>query len=136
MQGEEGLKGAPPPPPGSDSSRGMPGGFPGFAGFGGVPQGATFTNFGPGGMRFGGSNTGFNFKPSAADDIFRQFFSSFGGGGFGDDENFGGIGGFGGGRPRYVAQSSNVNLTHEQCQKRTSVCPAPASVNAGGSLFG
>ncbi|CAO3613742.1 unnamed protein product [Cunninghamella blakesleeana] len=111
--GEEGLKGG-------GSSGGGPsgfssaGGFPG-GGFGGFPGGGstfTFTSGVPGG---GGGMPNFQgFQPSSADDIFKQFFSSFGGGSgmgggpsmddpFGSNDmpgGFGGFGGFGGGAPR------------------------------------
>lgn len=69
--GEEGLKGGGPPPPGA-------GGFPGFGGFGG------------GG---GASSRTYRFSPSDPNDIFSQFFSGMGGGGFSmgmdDDTPFG-----------------------------------------------
>ncbi|KAG1047178.1 hypothetical protein G6F46_009879 [Rhizopus delemar] len=65
--GEEGLKGGAPPP----GDGGAPGG-----GFGGFPGGGTF--------RF--STNGGGFHPSNADDIFKHFFSSFGG----MDDGFGG----------------------------------------------
>ncbi|PHZ11223.1 DnaJ-domain-containing protein [Rhizopus microsporus ATCC 52813] len=75
--GEEGLKGGA-PPPGADGGAGGFGGFPG----------GTFhfsTSGGPGG----------GFRPSDAEDIFKHFFASFGGGGM--DEGFGGMGGMPGG---------------------------------------
>ncbi|KAI8137203.1 DnaJ domain-containing protein, partial [Fennellomyces sp. T-0311] len=86
--GEEGLKGGPPPPSGGGA-----GGFPGGAGFGGFPGagggGRTYT-FNMGG---GGPGGGFKpFHPSDADDIFKHFFASMGGGG-----GMGGMGGMGGG---------------------------------------
>jgi DnaJ family protein B protein 4 len=92
--GEEGLKGGGPPPPGA-------GGFPGFSSAGGFPGG-------------GGGTRTFHFSPSDPNDIFSQFFSNMGGGGFSsmgsgmdDDLPFGGggsrrrragpgMGGFGG----------------------------------------
>ncbi|KAK5816429.1 hypothetical protein F5H01DRAFT_292135, partial [Linnemannia elongata] len=91
--GEEGLKGGGPPPPGA-------GGFGGFPGGGGGGGGPSFT-FSTGGGGSGG------FRPTDAEDIFRQFFASFGGGGGGggggmhgmgmeEDDDMGGGGGFGG----------------------------------------
>ncbi|KAG0211775.1 hypothetical protein BGX33_004090 [Mortierella sp. NVP41] len=91
--GEEGLKGGGGPPPGAGGAGAGPGGFPG--GFSGFPGGGGTHTFsfsssgGPGGMGSGG------FRPSDADDIFKKFFASFGGGGFGDD--MGGMGGMPGG---------------------------------------
>ncbi|KAG0197287.1 hypothetical protein BGX28_009227 [Mortierella sp. GBA30] len=97
--GEEGLKGG----AGAGAGAGGPGGFPG-GGFGGFPGGGgggrtfSFTTAGPGGMGGGG------FHPSDAEDIFRQFFASFGGaggagggagGGMDDDDDD--MRGFGGG---------------------------------------
>lgn len=75
--GEEGLKsgGAAPPP----SSGGY--GFPG-----GSKSGAQFSFSG-----FPGAS-GAGFRPSNADEIFRQFFTSFGAGGASDDEEFGAFG--------------------------------------------
>jgi DnaJ homolog subfamily B member 4 len=68
--GEEGLKGGGAPPPGA-------GGFGGFPGFGGG----------------GGGTRSFHFSPSDPNDIFSQFFSGMGGGGFSmamdDDVPFG-----------------------------------------------
>lgn len=64
--GEEGLKAGPPPPGGGAGAGGFPGGF-NFPGGGGTTF--TFTSGGGG------------FRPSNADDIFKHFFSSFGGGG-------------------------------------------------------
>ena len=60
--GEEGLKGGGPPPPGA-------GGFPGFSSAGGFPGGG------------GGART-YHFSPSDPNDIFSNFFSNMGGGGF------------------------------------------------------
>ena len=80
--GEEGLKGGGAPPPGA-------GGFGGFSGFGGGGGGA-------------GART-FHFSPSDPNDIFSQFFSGMGGGGFSmgmDDDMPFGMGGRGGGRSR------------------------------------
>ncbi|KAF9275839.1 hypothetical protein BGZ68_010467 [Mortierella alpina] len=96
--GEEGLKGG-----GGGGGPGGAGGFPGGAGgfpggFGGFPGGGghtfTFTSSGgPGGGMGGG------FRPTNADDIFKQFFSGFGGGNpFGDDD-MGGFSGMSGGMP-------------------------------------
>lgn len=94
--GEEGLKGGGPPP-----------GAGGFSGFSGFPGGA-------------GGTRSFRFSPSDPNDIFSQFFSNMGGGGFsmGPDDNMpfspgrsrsrrgmggmgnmGGMGGMGGGGP-------------------------------------
>ncbi|KAH8550826.1 hypothetical protein BGW37DRAFT_60304 [Umbelopsis sp. PMI_123] len=84
--GEEGLKGGPPPNAGQGGAGGFPGGFGGFPGGAGGPGGATFT-FTSGGPRGG-------YAPSDADDIFKHFFASFGGGGGG-----GGMGGMGGLHP-------------------------------------
>ncbi|KAF9207276.1 hypothetical protein BGZ49_000828 [Haplosporangium sp. Z 27] len=86
--GEEGLKGGA-GGPGGPGGAGGPGGFPG--GFSGFPGGGghtfSFSSGAPGG---GG------FKPADADDIFRQFFSSFGGGAsFGGDEDMPSFGGAG-----------------------------------------
>ncbi|GJJ77649.1 hypothetical protein EMPS_10008 [Entomortierella parvispora] len=96
--GEEGLKGGASSGP---EGAGGPGGFPpgGFSGFpGGGGHTFSFTST-PGGM--GGAGGGF--RPTDAEDIFKQFFSSFGGGGgFGDDDMGGfpgmrqGMGGMGG----------------------------------------
>ncbi|KAI8081439.1 DnaJ domain-containing protein [Halteromyces radiatus] len=83
--GEEGLKAGPAP------SGGEPGGFSGFSTEGGAfPGGFTFTSTGGGG-----------YHPSSADDIFKHFFSAFGGG----EDLGGGMPGFsfqsmGGGRPK------------------------------------
>ncbi|KAI7897931.1 uncharacterized protein BX663DRAFT_556253 [Cokeromyces recurvatus] len=65
--GEEGLKGRGPMP-----EEGGAGGFPGGGAAGGFPGGGTFhfTSTGPGG----------GFHPSDAEDIFKHFFASFGGG--------------------------------------------------------
>ncbi|CDH48527.1 dnaj homolog subfamily b member 1-like [Lichtheimia corymbifera JMRC:FSU:9682] len=105
--GEEGLKGGG-PPPGADAAGG---GFPGGAGFSGFPGGGggrtyTFTSGGPGGAGFK------PFHPSDADDIFRHFFASFGGGGPGgmgggmdDDGGMPGGFSFGGGMPRTARTS-------------------------------
>ncbi|KAI8579165.1 hypothetical protein K450DRAFT_243076 [Umbelopsis ramanniana AG] len=86
--GEEGLKGGPPP---SSGGAGGAGGFPGAGGFGGFPGGAG----GPGGHTFtftsGGPRGAGGYAPSDADDIFKHFFASFGGGGMG-----GGMPGMGG----------------------------------------
>ncbi|KAG0053011.1 hypothetical protein BGZ83_001771 [Gryganskiella cystojenkinii] len=100
--GEDGLKGG----ASSGPDGAGPGGFPGGAGFGGFPGGTTFSfssSGGPGGMGGGG------FRPTDAEDIFKQFFSSFGGGGsfgaggadddmggFGHRSGMGGMGGMGG----------------------------------------
>ncbi|KAG0296624.1 DnaJ sub B member 4, partial [Dissophora globulifera] len=91
--GEEGLKRG--GPPGAGEAGGFPGGFSGTSGF---PVGGgrtyTFTSGGPGG---GGGG----FRPTDAEDIFRQFFASFGGGGGAhpgmddDDDDMGGFGGAG-----------------------------------------
>ncbi|KAF9430421.1 hypothetical protein BGZ76_000844 [Entomortierella beljakovae] len=70
--GEEGLKGG--PPGGGEGMGGYPGGFSG--GFPGGGGGHTFS-FSQGQGGAGG------FRPTDAEDIFRQFFSSFGGGGGG-----------------------------------------------------
>ncbi|KAI8063933.1 hypothetical protein BC940DRAFT_335655 [Gongronella butleri] len=80
--GEEGLKAGPPPSGGGGGGPG--GGFSGFPGAGG-PGGTTFTftSGGPGG----------GYHPSSADDIFKHFFSAFGGGDMDD------MGGMGGGMP-------------------------------------
>lgn len=78
--GEDGLKGAPPP------EAGGAGGFPGGAG--GFPGGGTFRFSTSGGGPGGASG----FHPSDADDIFKHFFASFGGGGGG---GMGGMGGMG-----------------------------------------
>lgn len=87
--GEEGLKGGAPPP---GAEGGFAGGFPGggfaaggFPGGGGGARTFTFTTGGPGGARFK------PFHPSNADDIFRHFFASFGGGGTEDEFGFGGM---------------------------------------------
>ncbi|KAF9132088.1 hypothetical protein BGW39_000807 [Mortierella sp. 14UC] len=89
--GEEGLKGGGPPPPGA-------GGFGGGGGFPGGAGGHPFT--------FSTGGGGGGFRPTDAEDIFKQFFASFGGGGGGggmhgmgmdEDDDMGG-GGFGGGR--------------------------------------
>lgn len=88
--GEEGLKGSA-PPPGADGA----GGFPG-AGAGGFPGGGTF-HF---------SSNGGGFHPSDADDIFKHFFSSFGGSGM-DDFGMGGMGGGMGGMPGGFSFSSS-----------------------------
>ncbi|KAK3816027.1 MAG: hypothetical protein J3Q66DRAFT_431566 [Benniella sp.] len=89
--GEEGLKGG--AGAGPDGAGGFPsGGFVGaFPGGGGRTY--IFTNSGGGG---GG------FKPTDADDIFKQFFASFGGGGAGASAGGYGRAGMGGagGRPR------------------------------------
>lgn len=102
--GEEGLKGGPPPSGGGAGAGGFPGGGFGFPGGGGTTF--TFTTGGPGGAGFR------PFRPSNAEDIFKHFFSSFGGGGFGmsmdDDDDFmmggagmpGGFSSFGGGGRR------------------------------------
>ncbi|KAF9103522.1 hypothetical protein BGX27_010543 [Mortierella sp. AM989] len=88
--GEEGLKGGGGGPGGPE---GPSGGFPG-GGFGGFPGGGghtfSFSTGGPGGGMGGG------FRPTNAEDIFKQFFSNFGGGGggaFGGDEDMPGFGG-------------------------------------------
>ncbi|KAG0378463.1 hypothetical protein BGX24_003781 [Mortierella sp. AD032] len=97
--GEEGLKGggSAGPPPGAGGAGGFPGGFSGFPGGGG---GTTFSFSSSGGPSMGGGG----FHPSNADDIFKTFFASFGGGSpFGDDmggsrggSRTGGMGGMGG----------------------------------------
>ena len=77
--GEEGLKGGAPPP----GAGGTEGGFPGFGagGFPGGGGGARTYTFNMGG---GGPGGGFKpFHPSDADDIFKHFFASMGGGGMG-----------------------------------------------------
>ncbi|KAJ3035649.1 hypothetical protein HDV00_003589 [Rhizophlyctis rosea] len=89
--GEEGLKGGM-PAGGGGGAGGAPGGFPagfsfGGGGPGGFPGGTTFT------FTSGGPGGGGGFRPSAAEDIFRQFFggaSPFGMGGMG---GMGGVGG-------------------------------------------
>ncbi|KAG1474610.1 hypothetical protein G6F56_000255 [Rhizopus delemar] len=90
--GEEGLKGGGPPPPGASGSSG--GGFSGFPGGGGNTFHFSSSGGGPG---MGG------FHPSDADDIFKHFFSGFGGGGMDDAFGSGGMPGgfsaFGGGMP-------------------------------------
>ncbi|KAG0268906.1 hypothetical protein DFQ27_005345 [Actinomortierella ambigua] len=92
--GEEGLKGGGGmPPPGADGGAGgFPGGFPG--GFsGGFPGGGGTTfSFSSGGQGMGGGSAGF--RPSDAEDIFRQFFAAFGGAGAGgaDDDDMSGAG--------------------------------------------
>lgn len=70
--GEEGLKGRGPPPDEAAAAGGFPGGG------------------GGGGFRFASGGPGASFHPSDADDIFKHFFASFGGGGGG-----GGMGGMG-----------------------------------------
>ncbi|KAI8331933.1 hypothetical protein BC941DRAFT_403260 [Chlamydoabsidia padenii] len=94
--GEEGLKAGPPPSSGgSDGGGGFPGGFS-SGGAGGFPGGFSFTSSGGGG----------GYHPSSADDIFKHFFTAFGGA---DDLGGGGGGGMpgfsfqsmgGGGRPK------------------------------------
>ncbi|CAO3667709.1 unnamed protein product [Rhizopus stolonifer] len=90
--GEEGLKGGGPAPPGASGSPG--GGFSGFPGSGGSTFHFSSSGGGPG---MGG------FHPSDADDIFKHFFSGFGGGGMDDTFGSGGMPGgfsaFGGGMP-------------------------------------
>ncbi|KAG0362197.1 hypothetical protein BC939DRAFT_488358 [Gamsiella multidivaricata] len=95
--GEEGLKGGAGP---GGPEGGFPGGAGGFPGgfSGGFPGGGsgrtfTFTSGGPGGGSGG-------FRPTDAEDIFKQFFASFGGGAggataesMGDDNDMGGYGG-------------------------------------------
>ncbi|KAF9432276.1 hypothetical protein BGZ76_011026 [Entomortierella beljakovae] len=86
--GEEGLKGGgggPGGPGGPGGAGGFPGGFGGFPGGGGTSF--SFSSSGPGGMGGGG------FRPTDAEDIFKQFFSNFGGGGGGGGNPFGGGGG-------------------------------------------
>ncbi|KAI1296392.1 hypothetical protein EDD11_007342 [Mortierella claussenii] len=86
--GEEGLKGGGPPPPGAGGAGGFPDGFSGgFPGGGGHTF--SFSTGAPGGGGQGG------FRPTDAEDIFRQFFASFGGGG-GGSGGMGGMGGMGG----------------------------------------
>lgn len=126
--GEEGLKGGGAPPPGAN---GFSGGFPGggFSSFGGFPGGGahtfSFSTGGPGG--FGGG-----FHPSNADDIFKQFFASFGGGGgfnsssmmdedFDDDIPMGGGGG-GGGMP------GGFNFGSSRSPRSKQSSPPPAAV--------
>ena len=114
--GEEGLKaeagGGGPDMSGHGGAGGFPGGFPGFGG------GTTFT-FRSGGGRRGG------FRPSNADDIFKQFFG--GSSPFDDideDDGSGGFhGGFFGGRrgsgaPSIVRKSLPVTL-EELCSGAT-----------------
>ncbi|KAI9143830.1 hypothetical protein BKA69DRAFT_1059260 [Paraphysoderma sedebokerense] len=123
--GEEGLKGVPPegagPGPGGA-------GFPG--GFGGFPGGSTFT-FNMGGMPRGGGS----YRPSAAEDIFRTFFSSMGGGGgMGgmamDDDDMGGFGGiFGnmGGMPG-MGGARGPGVRRQPPQKQTVSRDLPVSL--------
>jgi DnaJ family protein B protein 4 len=95
---------------------GAAGGFPGGAA-GGFPGGGTFrfTSTGPGG---GGAS----FHPSDADDIFKHFFASFGGGGMGMgmgggmDDDGGMPGGFSsfGGIPRSGAARSGFGRQQQQ----------------------
>ncbi|RGB28991.1 dnaJ-like protein subfamily B member 13-like protein [Rhizophagus diaphanus] len=66
MYGEEGLKAGPPPSESSAGGASFAEGFPGFANF---PGRTTFT--------FSSNKPGFN--PSDPNDIFKQFFSNFGG---------------------------------------------------------
>ncbi|KAF9210133.1 hypothetical protein BGZ59_009777 [Podila verticillata] len=83
--GEDGLKGG-----GGAAGPGAAGGFPG--GFsGGFPGGGGGHTFSFGGQGMGGGGGGGGFHPSDAEDIFKQFFASFGGGG-----GMGGMGGMGG----------------------------------------
>lgn len=84
--GEEGLKGG--------GGMGGGGGGAGAGGFpGGFPGGASFSFSSSGGGPGGGFS---GFRPSDANDIFRQFFGSMGGGrGGGGMFNFGGGGGGG-----------------------------------------
>ncbi|KAF9912807.1 hypothetical protein EC991_008669 [Linnemannia zychae] len=98
--GEEGLKGGG-PPPGAGGFGGGGGGFGGFPG-GGGGGGHPFT------FSTGGGGGGGGFRPTDAEDIFKQFFASFGGGGGGggmhgmgmdEDDDMGGGGGFRGGMP-------------------------------------
>ncbi|KAF9377885.1 hypothetical protein CPC16_011596 [Podila verticillata] len=73
--GEDGLKGG-----GGAAGPGAAGGFPG--GFsGGFPGGGGGHTFSFGGQGMGGGGGGGGFHPSDAEDIFKQFFASFGGGG-------------------------------------------------------
>ncbi|CEP10566.1 hypothetical protein [Parasitella parasitica] len=82
--GEEGLKGGGPAPDEGGAHGGFPGGAGGFPGGGGT-------------FRFTSSNAGGGFHPSDADDIFKHFFASFGGGGgMGGMSGMGGLGGDGG----------------------------------------
>ncbi|KAG2176602.1 hypothetical protein INT44_007266 [Umbelopsis vinacea] len=85
--GEEGLKGGPPPSSGgAGGAGGFPGGFSGgFPGGAGGPGGTTFS-FSSGGPRGAGG-----YAPSDADDIFKHFFASFGGGGMGGMPGMGGM---------------------------------------------
>ncbi|KAI9493605.1 hypothetical protein BDB00DRAFT_763444 [Zychaea mexicana] len=94
--GEEGLKGGGPPPPGAGGAGGFPGGFGGgFPGGGGGGGGGRTYTFNMGG---GGPGGGFKpFHPSDADDIFKHFFASMGGGGMPGMGGMGGMGGRGGG---------------------------------------
>jgi DnaJ family protein B protein 4 len=80
--GEEGLKGGGTAGPSPSASAGAAGfGFPGHGG----------TQFSFAG--FPGSGSAHGFQPSNANDIFRQFFASFGGGAGGsDDDEFTGFG--------------------------------------------
>jgi DnaJ family protein B protein 4 len=85
--GEEGLKAGPPPSSGGGGGGGFPGGGFSSGGAGEFPGGFSFTSSSTGG--------GGGYNPSSADDIFKHFFSAFGGA---DDlGGMGGMGGMGGG---------------------------------------
>ncbi|KAF9952588.1 hypothetical protein BGZ72_006097 [Mortierella alpina] len=128
--GEEGLKGGGGAGPGG--AGGFPGGAGGFpGGFGGFPGGGgghtfTFTSGGPGGGMGGG------FRPTNADDIFKQFFSGFGGGSpFGDDDmgGFSGMsGGMPGGMPGGGAKGPRGRASQQQHQQSSAPEKPPALI--------
>ncbi|KAF9347673.1 hypothetical protein BGX26_000857 [Mortierella sp. AD094] len=114
--GEEGLKGGPGPSYEASPSEqdGFPGGFSG--GFPGA--GGRSFNFSTGGSGGAGDS---RFRPSNAEDIFRQFFTSFSGGsagfgGFGGDdetEGFGSANQSSGGTPRMNARGRQAAAVPE-----------------------
>ncbi|KAF8983511.1 hypothetical protein BGZ46_010108 [Entomortierella lignicola] len=109
--GEEGLKGGGDPDPSAGEQGGFPGGFSrGFPGTGG--QSFRFSTGGP------GSTGGAGFRPTDAENVFRQFFSSFsGGGGSGGFEGMGNedeTGGFSGGIPRMNARGRQAATASEK----------------------
>ncbi|KAF9931454.1 hypothetical protein BGZ67_005292 [Mortierella alpina] len=134
--GEEGLKGGGGAGPGGPSGAGgfpggaggFPGGFGDFPGGGGGGHTFTFTSSGgPGGGMGGG------FRPTNADDIFKQFFSSFGGGNnpFGDDDmgGFGGMsGGMPGGMPGGAGKMPRGRASQQQQQQSSAPEKPPALV--------
>ncbi|KAG0043654.1 hypothetical protein BGZ83_011178 [Gryganskiella cystojenkinii] len=128
--GEDGLKA------GGGGGPGGAGGFPG-GGFSGFPGGGG-TTFSFGG---GGGGGGGGFRPTDAEDIFKQFFASFGGsgmggmggmggiggmGGMGDDDDMGGFGGASmrGGMPGMGGMGGGRGRAHPQ-QHRSQAPPAP-----------